>query len=54
MCLLKQFRAKKAARNKVVLATGAVMGALATFLAMKLLGKFKCLFCFKRLLARKK
>ena len=54
MFILKKIKARKAAREKFVLIVGAALGSAATFVAMKLLGKAKCLCCFKRLLAKKK
>ena len=53
MRFFKKLRAKKAARNKITLITGAILGSVGTFIVMKLLGKIKCLCCFKRLIAKK-
>lgn len=54
MFILRKIRAKKAKLNKLTLITGAVLGSLGTLVVMKLLGKVKCLCCFKRILAKKK
>lgn len=54
MFILRKIRARKLRFNKITFTAGAVLGGLTAVIGMKLLGKVKCLCCFKRILAKKK